>query len=89
MCHIDDLIALLNELKTIDFPKDIKILIYASVNDYRLKLEELIANVDLAENCSKETQKYIADKREELDEHYKMVKALLPAMMYYLVQKKN
>jgi hypothetical protein len=87
MTHIDELIDLLNELKKQSLPDDIKILIYSSVNDYKLKLEKLIASINPVEKYSDSTKEYISVKRKELDEHYEMVISLIPAMLYYLVQK--
>jgi hypothetical protein len=87
MTHIDDLIELLCELKNQDLPNDIKILIYSSVNDYRLKLEKLIASMSPTDSYSESTKDYINLKNKELNEHYEMVISLIPAMLYYLVQK--
>lgn len=87
MSHIDNLIELLQELKTKELPEDIKVLIYSSVNDYRCKLEKLIASIEPKENYSDSAKDYISVKRKELDEHYEMVVSLIPAMLYYLVQK--
>lgn len=87
MTHIDDLIDLLNEIKSQRLPEDIKILVYSSVNDYRLKLEKIIASIDPLEEYPETTKNYIQKKKDELNEHYEMVIALMPAMLYYLVQK--
>lgn len=89
MTYIDNLIELLNELKTQEFPEDIKILIYSSINDYRCKLEKIIASVEPSEGYSKKVNEYISVKRKELDEHHKMVVSLMPAMLYYLISSKK
>lgn len=87
MTYIDNLIELLNEIKTQELPEDIKVLVYSSINDYRVKLEKIIASVEPSNGYSKKVNEYINVKRKELDEHHQMVISLIPAMLSYLVQK--
>lgn len=89
MDNIDRLIQLLLEMKNLDMKTDMRTLILDSINDYRLKLEEIIAKIPIEDNYSEETKRYVRMKKEELDEQYNMIISLMPLMINFLVQKRN